>query len=94
MDSNLRLSPHSKLLVNYQTGKGRRPLVVTKEAPTLPDDRGKSERRHRLATAGAEIVTVPELNRAHTSFFIPDAQSYSRETVNPVSVRETEGDGC
>ncbi|KAH9858342.1 bacterial bifunctional deaminase-reductase [Lenzites betulinus] len=57
VDTHLRLSPHCKLLQNYQAGRGRRPWIVCapevgKNASTFVD------RAEALQRAGARIIKL------------------------------------
>ena len=54
LDSHLRLSPHCKLLKNFQNGTGRRPWVIcatSAKSAELPN-------RKALENAGATIIEV------------------------------------
>ncbi|KAF9270693.1 dihydrofolate reductase [Marasmius fiardii PR-910] len=67
LDSNLRLDPACKLLVNFQNGQGRRPWVLCSE-PDESEERNLWEtRRGVLDQAGAGILVVPVRVLLHDS---------------------------
>ncbi|KAG6830904.1 hypothetical protein H0H92_014055 [Tricholoma furcatifolium] len=55
VDSQLRLSPTCKLLTNYQSGRGRRPWVISASIRDSP----ARDRLESLEKAGARVIQIP-----------------------------------
>ena len=58
LDSNLKLNPESKLMLNYRSGTGRQPLIFTKIRSSDDIDPEYNNRQKLLERNGAKIYYI------------------------------------
>ncbi|KAG7099694.1 hypothetical protein E1B28_001516 [Marasmius oreades] len=63
LDSHLRLDPACKLLINFQSGLGRRPWILCSEPDEFEERKLWETRRSALVNAGAIVLLAPSQNK-------------------------------